>query len=62
MYNHTEPNRVKTKPTKKGMKTHVMPNGDIHTGAKHTKNSKLVKKAPKKKKKPMGMRKSNVSY
>ena len=67
MYNHTEPNRVKTKPTKKGMKTHKMPNGDIHTGAKHTKNSKLVKKAPKKKapmkkKKPMGMRKSNVSY
>ena len=64
MYNHTEPNRVKTKPTKKGMKTHTMPNGDIHTGAKHTKNSKLVKKktAPQKKKKPMGMRKTNVSY
>lgn len=58
------------KPTKKGMKTHTMPNGDIHTGAKHTKDSKLVKKAPKKKavkkvgkkKKPMGMRKTNVSY
>ena len=51
MYNHTEPNRVKTKATKKGMKTHTMPN--------------LVKKkttAPKKKKKPMGMRKTNVSY
>lgn len=60
------------KATKKGMKTHKMPNGDIHTGAKHTKNSKLVKKAPRtkvgkvkkvgKKKKPMGMRKTNVSY
>ncbi len=29
-------------------KTHKMPNGDIHTGAKHTKSSRLVKKAPKK--------------
>jgi len=28
--------------------THVMPSGDIHTGKKHTKSSKLVKKAPKK--------------
>ena len=26
-------------------KTHKMPNGDIHTGATHTKSSKLVKKA-----------------
>ena len=26
-------------------KTHKMPNGDIHTGAKHSKNSKLVRKA-----------------
>jgi len=71
MITHTEANRMKTKATKKGMKTHKMPNGDIHTGAKHTKNSKLVKKAPKKKgakkmpmkkKKPMGMRKTNVMY
>ena len=27
--------------------THKMPNGDIHTGKTHTKNSKLVKKAKK---------------
>ena len=56
-----------TKKTKKGMKTHKMPNGDIHTGAKHTKDSKLVKKAPKKKapmkkKKPMGIKKKTISY
>ena len=38
---------IKMKP-KKGMKTHTMPSGDIHTGEKHTKDSKLVKKAPKK--------------
>ena len=67
MYNHTDPYRVITKPTKKGMKTHTMPNGDIHTGAKHTKNSKLVKKATKKvvqkpKKKPMGKVKKTISY
>ena len=31
--------------------THVMPNGDIHTGKKHTKNSKLIRKGNKKKKK-----------
>lgn len=67
MYNHTEPNRVITKPTKKGMKTHTMPNGDIHTGAKHSKSSKLVKKAakkvvPKQKKKPMGKVKKTISY
>lgn len=30
--------------------THVMPNGDIHTGKKHNKNSKLIRKAKKKKK------------
>ncbi len=35
----------------KGKKTHKMPNGDIHTGKSHTKDSKLVKKAPVKKKK-----------
>ena len=38
---------IKMKP-KKGMKTHTMPSGDIHTGEKHTKDSKLVKKASKK--------------
>jgi len=27
--------------------THKMPNGDIHTGIKHTKKSKLVRKAKK---------------
>jgi len=31
--------------------THKMPNGDIHSGKKHTKNSKLIKKANKNKKK-----------
>tara|TARA_R110000803_G_scaffold202821_2_gene268144 strand:- start:1275 stop:1481 length:207 start_codon:yes stop_codon:yes gene_type:complete len=65
MYNHTEPNRVITKPTKKGMKTHTMPNGDVHTGAKHSKSSKLVKKAKpvkKKKMKPMGKVKKTISY
>jgi len=32
-------------------KTHKMPNGSLHTGAKHTKNSKvLTHKKPKKKK------------
>ena len=31
--------------------THKMPNGSLHTGAKHTKNSQvLVHKKPKKKK------------
>jgi hypothetical protein len=35
-----------SKPKKsKTNKTHKMPNGDIHTGAKHSKNSKLVRKA-----------------
>ena len=39
-----------SKPTRKAdksktNKTHKMPNGDIHTGAKHSKNSKLVRKA-----------------
>lgn len=33
-------------------KTHKMPNGDIHTGATHTKSSRLVKKAPKKESPP----------
>ena len=28
-------------------KTHRMPNGDIHTGKKHTKNSKLIRKSKK---------------
>ena len=28
--------------------THVMPNGDIHSGKTHTKNSKLIRKAKKK--------------
>lgn len=35
---------------KKNQKTHTMPNGDIHTGKTHTKNSKLIKKAKKNKK------------
>lgn len=30
---------------------HVMPNGDIHSGKTHTKNSKLIRKANKKNKK-----------
>ena len=50
MYNHTDNNREIMTPTKKGMKkkeTHKMPNGDIHTGAKHSKTSKIVKKAKK---------------
>jgi len=41
--------------------THRMANGDIHTGAKHTKDSKLVKKAPKKliiKPKPKAVKKN----
>jgi len=29
--------------------THIMPNGDIHSGKTHTKNSKLIRKANKKK-------------
>ena len=48
MYNHTEPNRVKTKATKKGMKKEEQ--------------APKKKTAPQKKKKPMGMRKTNVSY
>ena len=40
--------RGKSKPKKTSKDTHVMPNGDIHTGKKHTKSSKLVKKASKK--------------
>jgi|TARA_R100001463_G_scaffold56701_2_gene108790 hypothetical protein len=32
-------------------KHHKMPNGQIHTGAKHTKNSKRLYKTPPKKKK-----------
>tara|TARA_R110001632_G_scaffold226718_1_gene360728 strand:+ start:265 stop:480 length:216 start_codon:yes stop_codon:yes gene_type:complete len=35
----------KSKAESKTIKTHKMPNGDIHTGAKHSKNSKLVRKA-----------------
>ena len=31
--------------------THVMPNGDIHSGKTHTKNSKLIKKKKPKSKK-----------
>ena len=64
MYNHTEPNRVITKPTKKGMKTHTMPNGDVATQgglAKHSKSSKLVKKAKPVKKKKMKVKKT-ISY
>ena len=45
----------KIEPKKPKMKlsdvfTHVMPNGDIHSGKTHTKNSKLIKKAKKVKK------------
>tara|TARA_R110000744_G_scaffold74044_1_gene148106 strand:+ start:162 stop:341 length:180 start_codon:yes stop_codon:yes gene_type:complete len=56
MYNHTEPNRVITKPTKKGMKTHTMPNGDVQV-KKPTK-----KVVPKQKKKPLGKVKKTISY
>tara|TARA_R110000796_G_scaffold6941_5_gene24181 strand:- start:395 stop:601 length:207 start_codon:yes stop_codon:yes gene_type:complete len=35
----------KANKSKAESKTHKMPNGDIHTGAKHSKNSKLVRKA-----------------
>ena len=41
---------VRKKAEKKA--THTMPNGDIHTGKKHTKDSKLVKKAEKKADRP----------
>ena len=64
-YARTENGKIKTLPKKKSdnksKKTHKMPNGDIHTGERHTKDSKLVKKAPKKKpmKKPM---KKNSNY
>lgn len=36
--------RGKPKPKKASKDTHVMPDGAIHTGKKHTKSSKLVKK------------------
>ena len=46
--------KAKKKPTLNDVffktKTHMMPNGDIHTGSRHTKNSRLVKKAKPKKK------------
>jgi len=68
-YNHTEPNRQMTKPTKKGMKrvspkkkkkgTHKMPDGTVMSGKKHNKDSKPVKK---KKMKPMGKVKKTISY
>jgi len=65
MYNHTDNNRVSMKPTKKGMKkteTHIMPNGDIHTGKTHTKNSKLVKKGKKPKPNYKKNTTKNVAY
>ena len=56
----------KTKPKKKAKKskskTHKMPNGDIHTGAKHTKNSKLVSKAPNLQMKISQAKKKNVEF
>ena len=36
------------KKVKKAEPSHVMPDGAIHSGAKHTKDSKVIKPAPKK--------------
>ena len=50
--NNEEPK--KRKMTLSEVFTHIMPNGDIHSGKTHTKNSKLIKKKktkPRKKKK-----------
>ena len=50
--NNEEPK--KRKMTLNEVFIHVMPNGDIHSGKTHTKNSKLIKKKktkPRKKKK-----------
>ena len=61
MYNHTEPNRVITKPTKKGMKTHTMPNGDVQVKKPAPKNE-AKKVVPKRKKNPLGKVKKTISY
>ena len=44
----TKDKKKKPKPLNKIFKgaTHKMPSGAIHTGKKHTKNSKVVKAAP----------------
>lgn len=41
----SQKSKAESKAESKTIKTHKMPNGDIHTGAKHSKNSKLVRKA-----------------
>tara|TARA_R110002073_G_scaffold61849_3_gene155592 strand:- start:139 stop:342 length:204 start_codon:yes stop_codon:yes gene_type:complete len=41
--NNEEPKKRKMKLSE--VFTHIMPNGDIHSGKTHTKNSKLIKKA-----------------
>lgn len=52
------PKKSKKAPVKKSKKapkkqpTHVMPDGSVHTGKTHTKDSKVVKPAPKAKKAP----------
>ena len=46
----TRRNKVLAKYEKDKTKTHKMPSGDIHTGKKHTADSKVVKKAAPKKK------------
>lgn len=42
---YSKPKSKASQKSKAESKTHKMPNGDIHTGAKHSKNSKLVRKA-----------------
>tara|TARA_R110002153_G_scaffold249874_6_gene406404 strand:- start:365 stop:580 length:216 start_codon:yes stop_codon:yes gene_type:complete len=44
-YSKPKKSKAESKAESKTIKTHKMPNGDIHTGAKHSKNSKLVRKA-----------------